>query len=91
MDEVLIVFTSCPDAEIARRIGTTLVEQRLAACVNVLTACTSIYRWHGTVETAAEVPILIKTHSGLYERLQAAIRDHVAFYPDRVDAIVLED
>ena len=51
-----------------------LVEARLAACVNVLGECTSLYSWKGAVETAAEVPVLIKTRESLYVRLEDAIR-----------------
>lgn len=74
MDEVVIVLTSLPDKEAAMRLARELVERRLAACVNVLAECTSVYRWKGAVESAAEVPLLIKTRSGRYPELEAAIR-----------------
>ena len=45
----------------AGRIGRQMVEERLAACVNILQPCRSIYRWEGAVETAGEVPALFKT------------------------------
>jgi len=74
MDEVVIVLTSLPDKEAAMRLARELVTRRLAACVNVLAECTSVYRWKGAVENAAEVPLLIKTRSGRYPELEAAIR-----------------
>jgi len=74
MDEVVIVLTSLPDKEAAMRLARELVERRLAACVNVLAECASVYRWKGAVESAAEVPLLIKTRSGRYPELEAAIR-----------------
>ena len=61
IDNVLLVLTNCPDADVADRLARTLVEQRLAACVNQLPAVRSTYRWQGAVERAVEVPLLIKT------------------------------
>ena len=58
---VITVFAVFADPAEAQRIGMTLVEERLAACVNVLGPCRSIYRWEGAIETATEVPALFKT------------------------------
>ncbi len=74
MSEVLIVLSNCPDAGTAERIGRHLVEQGLAACVNQLAPVSSCYRWRGAVETATEVPLLIKTTRERYPELEAAIR-----------------
>lgn len=71
----LLVFTNLPDRDIALSLARTLVERRLAACVNVLAECTSVYRWQGAIETATEVPVLIKTTALCYEALQQAIRE----------------
>jgi len=54
------VFGSAEEAE---RVGRTVIEERLAACVNILGPCRSIYRWNGTIETAEEVPAVFKTTS----------------------------
>jgi periplasmic divalent cation tolerance protein len=70
----LLVFTNAPDRAVAARIAQGLVEQRLAACVNVLGDCTSVYRWDGTVETATEIPIIIKTRLSRYAEVESAIR-----------------
>ena len=70
-----MVLTNLPDRESAMKLATTLVERRLAACVNVLGACTSVYRWEGAIEQAAEVPLLIKSTADCYERLEAAIHE----------------
>jgi len=58
---VLSVYAVFADAEEAERIGRTVVEERLAACVNVLGPIRSIYRWKGAVETADEVAAIFKT------------------------------
>ena len=73
-DIILLVLTNLPDRESAMKLAHTLVEQRLAACVNVLGDCTSVYRWQGAVEHAEEVPVLIKTRAGRYAEVEAAIR-----------------
>lgn len=70
----LLVMTNLPDRATAETLATQLVEKRLAACVNVLQPCLSIYRWRGVVETADEVPLLIKTTVERYQALEAAIR-----------------
>lgn len=72
--DTLIVITSLPDREAALKLAQTLVEARLAACVNILSGCTSVYRWKSAVEQADEVPVLIKTRAARYPELEAAIR-----------------
>ena len=74
--EVLIVMTNLPDRDSASRLAMLLVEQRHAACVNILADCTSIYRWKGEVETAIEVPLLIKTSASAYPRVEEIIRNN---------------
>jgi periplasmic divalent cation tolerance protein len=70
----LIVISNAPDREVALRIAHALVERKLAACVNILAPCTSVYRWQGKVETANEIPLLIKTRAEIYEDVETAIR-----------------
>jgi len=72
--EPLLVITNCPDEESANAIALALVEAKLAACVNILPRVQSIYRWQGVVESAAEVPLLIKATAANYPALEAAIR-----------------
>jgi periplasmic divalent cation tolerance protein len=72
--EPLLVLTNLPDAASAEKLARALVESRAAACVNVLAACRSIYRWHGAVERAEEIPLLIKTTRAAYPLVEAAVR-----------------
>ncbi len=72
--EVLLIFTNLPDRESAESLAAHLVEQRLAACVNILAPCRSVYRWADAVETASEVPLLIKATAATYAALEAEIR-----------------
>ena len=68
------MISNLPDQESAQILARTVVEQGLAACANVLAPCTSVYRWQGEVETATEVPVLMKTTRERYEALEAAIK-----------------
>lgn len=73
-ETILLVLTNAPSAESARQIARSLVDARLAACVNILPPCQSVYRWQGDVEEAAELPLLIKTTAAHYQAVEAAIR-----------------
>lgn len=74
MNDTLLVMTNLPDAESAQRLAQQIIESKLAACVSRLAACTSTYRWHDKIETACEVPLLIKTAKSAYPGLEALIR-----------------
>jgi len=69
------VYAVFANAEEAERVGRTVVEERLAACINILGPVHSIYRWKGKVETADEVAAILKTHhwrsDALIERIAA--------------------
>jgi periplasmic divalent cation tolerance protein len=64
MTGIVTVYATFPNAEEAARISRQLVEERMAACANILGAIRSIYRWEGKVEEADEVAALFKTTSG---------------------------
>lgn len=74
MSEVLLVLTNTPDRATAERIAEALVTEQLAACVNILAGCTSLYRWEGKLERASEVPLLIKTTRDAYPQLETRLR-----------------
>ncbi len=73
MPDFQIVLSTCADREEAERIAQALVEQRLAACVNILPGVQSVYRWQGAVERAAEVLMLIKTSPAHLGKVQSTI------------------
>jgi len=58
---VVTVYAVFADPSEAQRIGMTIIEEKLAACINILGPCRSIYRWEGAIETATETPALFKT------------------------------
>lgn len=74
MDQTLLVISNLPDAASADAVARALVEQGLAACVNILPAVRSVYRWRGAIEDANEVTIFIKTAAHRYPELEAAVR-----------------
>ena len=71
--DVLLCLTTCPDAASAERIAVALVEEQLAACVNLIPGLRSVYRWQGVIERADEHLLLIKTTTGIYPALQARL------------------
>lgn len=74
MTEAILVMTTMPDRASADALARALVEGRLAACVNVGASVDSMYHWQGQIETASEVPVLIKTRRDRYQELEAAIQ-----------------
>ena len=72
---VVSVYAVFADADEAERIGRTAIEERLAACVNILGSTRSIYRWKGKVETADEVAAIFKTHHWRADALIARIAE----------------
>ncbi len=83
--ELRLVVSNVPDASVAGTIAQALVDARLAACVNVLGACRSVYRWQGAVETANEITLLVKTTRARHDE---CVRRLAALHPYDVPEIV---
>jgi len=79
------VITTCPDAAAAERIARTLVNERLAACVNILPPMRSIYRWRGVVEDASEQLLIIKTLVRDYRDVESRVR---ALHPYELPEVI---
>ncbi len=86
----LLVLTNLPDANSAHALAVLLVEQRLAACVNILAPARSVYRWDGRITDAEEVPLLIKTSTARYAELENAIRNHHPYELPEIIALPIE-
>jgi periplasmic divalent cation tolerance protein len=86
----LLVLTNLPDQESAEHLARKLIEARVAACVNILAPCRSIYRWQGEVGSATEVPLLIKASAARYDALQAAIREGHPYDLPEIVALPIE-
>ncbi|WP_395745325.1 divalent-cation tolerance protein CutA [Prosthecobacter sp.] len=85
MNDLLIVLCTFPDHGKARETGTALVESQLAACVNLIPAVESIYRWEGKVETSAEVLAVFKTTREAWPRFERRLKE---LHPYEVPEIV---
>ena len=86
----MIVLTTTPDRGVAQNIARALIERRLAACVNILAGCESVYRWRGQIETASEVPLMIKTRAAIYDDVEAAIRSLHPYELPEIVAVSVE-
>jgi len=75
MSDYLSVYIMAPSRDMAEKIARNLVEERLAACVNIMPAVRSIYRWKGKVEAASEVALIAKTRSALYAQLEKRVKE----------------
>lgn len=85
-DDVVLVISNAPDLLLAKRIAHVLVEDGLAACVNLGAPGLSIYMWKGEVEGAEEIPIHIKT---TYARHQAVVQALAQMHPYDVPEIIV--
>ena len=87
----LLVLTQFPDRDGAQRLARRLVELRLAACVSVGAPVESLYHWRGAIETAQEIPVVIKTVADRYPEVEAAIREHHPYELPEIVAVPLTD
>ena len=71
----IIVFITAPTEEEAAKIAKALVEEKLAACVNIIKGIRSIYRWQGKIEDDPEVLMVVKTREDLFEKLADRVKE----------------
>ncbi|MCW5981165.1 MAG: divalent-cation tolerance protein CutA [Bryobacteraceae bacterium] len=91
MTDKIVVLSTCDSEEEARRIARSLVEKRLAACVNIAPQVRSIYRWQGAIEESAEYLLVIKSRRDLFERLRAALEAmHSYDVPEAIAVAVVD-
>ena len=86
MSDIALLYTTFADRAVAERVAETVLAERLAACVNILAPCASLYRWQDRIERAEEVPVLFKTRPMLARRLRERL---AALHP--YDLPVIED
>ena len=83
--EAILIMTNLPDRDSAESLAQSLVQKRVVACINILASCTSVYHWQGKVETAQEVPVLIKTTQQRYAAVEQIIKE---FHPYELPEII---
>ncbi|WP_028456013.1 divalent-cation tolerance protein CutA [Chitinilyticum litopenaei] len=88
-EAIWLVICNCPEEAVARQLATGVINERLAACVNLLPAVESIYRWEGRLELAREIPLLIKTPARNYPALQDWLHAHHPYDVPEIIALPL--
>lgn len=84
--EAILIITNFPDKKTALALAEKLVEEHLAACVNVMAECSSVYRWEGKTEMALEIPLLIKTQWQHYDQVEQMIK---AMHPYELPEVII--
>ena len=91
MTDKIVILSTCSSAEEAEKIARLLVEEHLAACVNVIPRMQSYYRWNGTIESAEECLLVIKSARELFERLRAVLEQaHSYEVPEAIALPILD-
>lgn len=80
-DAAMVVYVTTPDRDTADAIANALVENREAACVNIVAGVTSVYRWQGSVERDDELLLIVKTRAGCLATIDACLAQ---LHPDEV-------
>lgn len=86
----IIALNTCPDEQTASNIASKLVENRLAACVNIIPAIKSVYRWQGKTEQDNEVLLIIKTRKDVFSRLETLIRENHPYELPEIVAVPID-
>jgi periplasmic divalent cation tolerance protein len=86
----LLVLTNVPERAVAERLADLLIGKQLAACVNILAPCRSVYRWKGAVQHDEEHPMLIKTTAERYPALEQALREGHPYELPEIIAVSIE-
>lgn len=85
-DQYQLALCTCPDEESAEMIANHLVDEQLAACVNIINGVRSVFRWQGEVESNNEVLLVIKTMAHVYDRMEQTI---LQYHPYELPEIVI--
>lgn len=90
MSNELLVLVTAPSRDDAARIANALVEERLAACVNIVAAIESVYRWEGRVTTDREALLIIKTTAARYQQIEQRVKELHTYETPEVIAIKID-
>jgi periplasmic divalent cation tolerance protein len=89
--EYVVIFITAPDEEEAARIARTIVEERLAGCVNIIKGVRSIYSWEGKVEDEDEVLMVVKTKKTLFSAVEKRVKElHSYSVPEIISIPLIE-
>lgn len=89
--EAIVIYITAPTEDEAARIAKTIVEERLAGCINIVKGIRSIYSWQGKIEDDAEVLMIVKTQRHLFEPLKRRVKElHSYTVPEIIASPVVE-
>ena len=91
MTDKIVVLSTCPTQAEAGKLARLLVEQRVAACVNVVPGVSSYYRWQGAIENATEFLLVIKSSRALFPALRSMLEENHSYEVPEVVAIPVLD
>ena len=91
MAGAILILTQMPDRASAQSLARSLVEARLAACVSIGAPVESLYHWHGQIETAEEIPLVVKTRVERYRDVETAIRSQHPYELPEILAVPVVD
>lgn len=91
MTDKIVVLTTCPSSDEARKIARHLLDLRLAACVQLMPAIQSLYHWQGAIEESAETLVFIKSSRPLFDRLRAEIARLHSYSTPEIVALPIVD
>jgi len=91
MTDKIVVLSTCAGVEEAEKLARLLLEERLAACVNIVPGSRSFYWWKGAIESSGECLLLVKSSRGLFDRLRAAIEKAHSYEVPEVLALPIVD
>lgn len=89
--EALVVYITAPDEEMGAKLARTLVEERLAGCVNIIKPVRSIYRWQENIEDDTEVLMIVKTQKKLFASLNSRVKELHSYTVPEVIAVPVVD
>jgi periplasmic divalent cation tolerance protein len=87
----IVVLSNLPDKESADKLVEYLIKNKLAACINILAPCQSIYEWQGKIEHATEFPVVIKTNQALYREVEQAILQNHPYELPEIIQVSIDD
>jgi periplasmic divalent cation tolerance protein len=89
-EDYRLILNTCPDSDTAERLALLMVENKLAACVNIVSGITSIYRWQADIQKDQEFLLLIKTKERYYSALETLIREHHPYELPEIISVPIE-
>jgi periplasmic divalent cation tolerance protein len=89
--DLCVVLCTVPDQDTARRLAWLLIDERLAACVNVVTGVTSVYRWQSKIEEDAEILLVVKTSRDRFPAMRERLADAHPYDVPEIVALPVQD